>query len=74
MKRNMTILALLAALVIPAIAGAEEENLYGWLQRGTTGIQEFRSAVIATPQSGEESQVEVSDPVTVDNPVVLDEA
>ncbi len=74
MKRKVATLALLAALVIPAIAGAEEENLYGWLQGGTTDIQEFRSAVITVPQSGKQLEVEVTYPGTVDNPVSLDDA
>lgn len=67
MKRNTAILAILAALAMPALAWADEQVPYDWSEEETTAIQRFRgssSPETIVPQS--EVPSEGADPDTVD--------
>ncbi|MFB3143506.1 MAG: hypothetical protein ACE10F_02855 [Candidatus Methylomirabilales bacterium] len=61
MKRYMAILAILAALAMPALAWADEQVPYDWSEEETTAIQQFREApspAITAPQSDDLSEME----------------
>ena len=64
MKRNTAILAILAALAMPALAWADERVPYDWSEEETTAIQQFRgssSPAITAPQSDDLSEMQSDD-------------